>query len=120
MSSLGSRSAPKHLPCPCVSALQSFEMDLPLSLRRVAAEGLGLEGLPEVEEEVEEGDAPKEQGRYSLCSLVAIHVKGLSGRGARGGDGDVSREQGEMLCSRSGCWPANLTNTADTHESHAR
>lgn len=92
MSSPGSRCTalpPKRLPYPCVPAVQSFEMDLPLSLRRVAAEGLGLEGLPEVEEEVEEGDAPKEQGRCSPCSLVTINAKRRGGRGGRGGIGDI-------------------------------
>ncbi|GFR51036.1 hypothetical protein Agub_g13364, partial [Astrephomene gubernaculifera] len=38
-----------------------FEADLPPSLVRVAAEGLGLQGLPEVQEEEEEGDEEEEK-----------------------------------------------------------
>ncbi|GLI61735.1 hypothetical protein VaNZ11_004161, partial [Volvox africanus] len=45
-----------HLQLQLLADPASFEMDLPLSLRRVAAEGLGVEGLPEVEEQSDKQD----------------------------------------------------------------
>ncbi|KAG2493575.1 hypothetical protein HYH03_008094 [Edaphochlamys debaryana] len=58
-----------HLQLQLLAEPEGFEADLPLSLRRVGAEGLGLQGLPEVEEMVEgddEGgkDAPGPSGSW--------------------------------------------------------
>lgn len=54
----------------------AFENDLPLGVRRVAAEGLGVEGLPEVEEveeedEEKEGDGKGEGEAVPCCCAVA-------------------------------------------------
>ncbi|GIL59964.1 hypothetical protein Vafri_14611, partial [Volvox africanus] len=51
-----------HLQLQLLADPDGFEMDLPLSLRRVAAEGLGVEGLPEVEEQSDKRDEDGEEG----------------------------------------------------------
>ncbi|PNH10963.1 hypothetical protein TSOC_002263 [Tetrabaena socialis] len=51
-----------HLQLHLLADPETFEMDLPISLRRLAAEGMGLSGLPEVEEEEEE-EAEAEGGK---------------------------------------------------------
>ncbi|GIM10483.1 hypothetical protein Vretimale_14025 [Volvox reticuliferus] len=50
-----------HLQLQLLADPEGFEMDLPLSLRRVAAEGLGVEGLPEVEEQSDKRDEDGEE-----------------------------------------------------------
>ncbi|GLC57322.1 hypothetical protein PLESTB_001211700 [Pleodorina starrii] len=95
-----------HLQLALLADPDGFEVDLPLSLRRVAAEGLGLEGLPEVEVEEESEEEDMEGKKPSgasggpgpwadvlvdlMLALMARPGGGGGGRGGRGGGGSPS------------------------------